>query len=98
MLIASALPRSDIEDSVLGDASADVQKRAKDLASKGFEAARGVASGVIADLAEQITQEGLTPSEINAAAADLGRRARKVAESATEAAFGAANDKSTDAA
>jgi ElaB/YqjD/DUF883 family membrane-anchored ribosome-binding protein len=96
MLIASALPQSDIEKGVLSDAGAQARKQANDLASKGFDAAKNIAVGVIADVAEQAVREGLSPADLNAAAEDLGRRVRKVAESATGAAFGAA--KTTDAA
>jgi ElaB/YqjD/DUF883 family membrane-anchored ribosome-binding protein len=91
MLIASALPRSDVEKSIMGNVSGDVQKRANEFASRGFDAAKGIASGAIADLADRAGQENLTPTDIGAAAEDLGRRVRKVAESATEAAFGAKN-------
>jgi ElaB/YqjD/DUF883 family membrane-anchored ribosome-binding protein len=96
MLIASALAQSDLEKGVLNDAGAQARKQANDLASKGFDAAKGIAVGVIADVAEQAVREGLSATDVNAAAEDLGRRVRKVAESATGAAFGAA--KTTDAA
>jgi hypothetical protein len=87
MLIASVLPRSDIEKGIMGGASADVQKRADELASKGLETAKGIASSVLGDVSDQADQEGLTPTGLNAAAEDLGRRVRKVAENATTAAF-----------
>jgi hypothetical protein len=87
MLIASLLPRSDIEKGIMGGASADVQKRADELASKELEAAKGIASSVLGDVSDQADQEGLTSTGLNAAAEDLGRRVRKVAENATTAAF-----------
>ena len=96
MLIASALPQSDIEKGVLSDAGAQARKQANDLASKGFDAAKGIAVGVIADVAQQAVREGLSATDLNATVEDLGRRVRKVAESATGAAFGAA--KTNDAA
>jgi hypothetical protein len=96
MLIASALPQSDIEKGVLNDAGAQARKQANDLASKGFDAAKGIAVGVIADVAEQAVREGLSTTDLNATVEDLGRRVRKVAESATGAAFGAT--KTNDAA
>ncbi len=96
MLIASALPQSDTEKTVLSDAGAAARKQANDLASKGFDAAKGVAVGVIADVAQQAVREGLSTTDLNATAQDFGRRVRKVAESATGAAFGTA--KNTDAA
>jgi uncharacterized phage infection (PIP) family protein YhgE len=93
MLIASALPKSDIEKNIMGDASADVQKRANALASKHFDNVKGLASEAIADIADHVSQEGLTPADLNAATEDLGRRVRRVAESASEAAFGRTDDK-----
>jgi hypothetical protein len=93
MVIASALPKSDIEKDIVGDASADVRKRANELASKQFDAVKGLASEAIADVAYHASQEGLTPADLNAVTEDLGRRVRKVAESASEAAFGPADDK-----
>ena len=96
MLIASALPQSDTERSALSSAGAAARKQANDLASKGFDAAKGVAVGVIADVAEQAVRGGLSASDVNGAAEDFGRRVRKVAESATGAAFGDA--KTNDAA
>jgi ElaB/YqjD/DUF883 family membrane-anchored ribosome-binding protein len=96
MLIASALPQSDTEKSALSRAGVAARRQAHDLASKGFDAAKGLAVGVMADVAEQAVREGLSGTDLNAAADDLGRRVRKVAESATGAALGAA--KTNDAA
>jgi ElaB/YqjD/DUF883 family membrane-anchored ribosome-binding protein len=96
MLIASALPQSDTEKSAFSRAGVAARRQANDLASKGFDAAKGLAVGVMADVAEQAVREGLSGTDLNAAADDLGRRVRKVAESATGAALGAA--KTNDAA
>jgi hypothetical protein len=97
MLIASALPKSDIEKDILGSVSADVQKRANEFASRQFDTVKDLASDAIADVAEHAGQEGLMPADLNAATEDLGRRVRKVAESASDAAFGYANDRTIDA-
>jgi hypothetical protein len=97
MLIASALPKSDIEKDILGSVSADVQKRANEFASKQFDTVKDLASDAIADVAEHASREGLMPADLNAATEDLGRRVRKVAESASDAAFGYANDRTIDA-
>jgi hypothetical protein len=97
MLIASALPKSDIEKDIMGSASADVRKRANEFASRQLDTVKGLASEAIADLAADANNEGLMPADLNAATEDLGRRVRKVAESATDAAFGNANNKTIDA-
>jgi hypothetical protein len=86
-LIASALPRSDLEDGLVGDASGEIKSRLRDAASKGVEAAKNVAGGVYEDVARRAEEQGLTPDRLGAAAADLGQRARKVAEAAVTTAF-----------
>ena len=95
MFIASVLPRSDIENGVMGDASADVQKRANDMASRGFQVATGVATAIIGDVADEAEAQGLTPAALGATAADLGRRVREVAENATTTAFELAQAKTS---
>jgi hypothetical protein len=92
-LIASALPRSDIEKGLMGAASADVQKLATEAASQGFEAAKDIATGVITDVAHKAEEQGLTADGLADAARDIGRRARHVAENATTTAFELASDK-----
>jgi hypothetical protein len=92
-IIASVLPQTDAENGVMGEASASVQKRANDLASRGFEAAKGVASNVVGDVAQKASDQGLDPAALSDAAHDLGRRVRQVAENATTTAFELATDK-----
>jgi ElaB/YqjD/DUF883 family membrane-anchored ribosome-binding protein len=94
-LIASALPRTDAESGIMGDASADIQKRANDMASRGLQAAKELASNVVSDVAQQADEQALTPDRLSEAAHDLGRRARQVAENATTTAFELATDKTT---
>ena len=87
----------------MGSVSADVQKRANELASKQFDSVKGFASEAIAGIAEHAAQEGLMPADLNEATEDLGRRVLKVAESAREAALGQddnktySNDRTIDA-
>jgi hypothetical protein len=86
-LIASALPRSDIEDGLVGDASSAAKSRAQEAASQGFEAAKGAASEILGSVARQAGAEGLTPDGLDAAARDIGQRVRRVAETAVTTAF-----------
>jgi hypothetical protein len=86
-LIASALPRSDIEDGLVGDASTAVKRRAQAAASQGFDAAKNAVGEVYDEASRQAEQEGLTPNGITNAAQDLGQRVRRVAESAVTTAF-----------
>lgn len=96
MLIASLLPRSDIEDGVLGRAKRVAEKRAAGVASKGLRAATGVASAIAADIADEARQEGVTPTGLSEAVDDLGRRVRKVADAAAATAITGVNDQKTD--
>ena len=97
MLIASALPKSDVERNIMGSASADAQKRAGAFASQQFGTVKDLASGALASIADNAGNEGLMPTDLNAVAEDIGRRVRKVAESASDAAFGHADEKTIDA-
>jgi hypothetical protein len=86
-LIASALPRSEIEDDLVGETSTSTKRRAQEAASRGFEAAKGAAGEIIENVARQAGVEGLTPDDLGASAKDIGQRVRRVAESAVSTAF-----------
>jgi hypothetical protein len=86
-LIASALPRSDIEDGLIGDASSSVKKRAQAAASQGIDAAKDAVGDVYDKAARQAEAEGLTPDALGKTAQDIGQRVRRVAESAVTTAF-----------
>jgi hypothetical protein len=86
-LIASVLPRSDLEDGLVGDASGEIKSRVRDAASTGIAAAKDVAGGLYEDVARRAEEQGLTPDRLGAAATDLGQRVRKVAEAAVTTAF-----------
>jgi hypothetical protein len=86
-LIASALPRSDVEDGLIGGASNSVKKRAQAAASQGFDAAKDVAGDVYDKAVRQAEAEGLTPDALGDAAQNIGQRVRRVAESAVTTAF-----------
>jgi hypothetical protein len=86
-LIASALPRSDIEDTLVGETSTSAKRRAQEAASRSFEAAKGAAGEIIENVARQAGAEGLTADDLDASARDIGQRVRRVAESAVTTAF-----------
>jgi hypothetical protein len=86
-LIASALPRTEIEESLVGDASASAKRRAQEAASQGFDAAKGAAGEILENVARQAGAEGLTPDGLETAARDIGQRVRRVAETAVTTAF-----------
>jgi hypothetical protein len=86
-MIASALPRSDIEDGLVGDASNAVKRHAQAAASHGLDVAKNAVGEVYDEAARQAEAEGLTSDGIGKSAQDLGQRVRRVAESAVTTAF-----------
>jgi hypothetical protein len=97
-LIASALPRSDIEDDLVGNASRAVKRGARAAASQGLDAARGVVGEMFDETARRAEAEGLTVDGMGKAAQDVGQRIRRVAESAVTTAFDPAkNDHQSNA-
>jgi len=86
-LIASALPRSEIEDDLVGDASTAVKRRGQTAASRGFDIAKNAVGEVVDEATRQAQEEGLTPDGIGKAAQDVGQRVRRVAETAVTTAF-----------
>jgi hypothetical protein len=86
-LIASALPRSDIEDGLMGETSNSLKSRAQDAASQGIDAAKAAVGDVYDNAVQQAEAEGLTPDALSEAAQDIGQRVRRVAESAVTTAF-----------
>jgi hypothetical protein len=86
-LIASALPRTDIEDGLVGDASTAVKRRAQTAASQGLDNAKNAVGEVYGETTRQAEVEGLTPDGMAKAAQDIGQRVRRVAESAVTTAF-----------
>jgi hypothetical protein len=86
-LIASALPRSDIEDGLVGDASTAVKRHAQAAASQGLDTAKNAVGEVYDEASRQAEAEGLTSDGIGKAAQDIAQRVRRVADSAMTAAF-----------
>jgi hypothetical protein len=86
-LIASALPRSDIEDDLVGGTSTAVKRRAQTATSQGFDTAKNTVGEVVDEATRQAQEEGLTPDGIGKAAQAIGQRVRRVAETAVTTAF-----------
>jgi len=96
-LIASALPRSVLEDNLVGEASEAAKGRAREAASRGFDAAKGAAEEIIENVARQAGAEGLTSGGFDEAAKDIGQRVRRVAEAAVTTAFNPDNESTSPA-
>jgi hypothetical protein len=86
-LIASALPKSEIEENLAGDASSAVKRKAREAAAAGFDAAKGATGEILANVAQQAAAEGLTPDGLARSAQDVGQRVQRVAERAVTTAF-----------
>ncbi len=86
-LIASALPRSEFEDDLVGDASTAAKRRAQAAASQGFDAAKTAVGQVYEETARQAEAEGLTTDGLGRAAQDISQRVRRVAETAVTTAL-----------
>src|ERR1700722_3159582 len=97
-LIASALPRSDLEDNLVGEASEAAKNRARDAASRGFDVAKDAAGEIFENVARQAGTEGLTSEGLDTAAKDIGQRVRRVAEAAVTTAFEPDNASTTSSA
>ena len=86
-LIASAIPRSEIEDELMGETSNSLKSRAQAAASDGIDAAKDAVGDMYENAARQAEAEGLTPEALGSAAQAIGQRVRRVAESAVTTAF-----------
>jgi ElaB/YqjD/DUF883 family membrane-anchored ribosome-binding protein len=86
-LIASALPRSDFEEDLVGDTSSAAKRQVRTAASKGFETAKTAVSEIYDETSRQAEAEGLTPEGMGKAAQDVSQRVRRVAEAAVTTAF-----------
>ena len=86
-LIASALPRSDFEDELVGDTSSAAKRQIQAAASKGFDTAKTAVGEIYDETTRQAEAEGLTTEGIGKAAQDISQRVRRVAEAAVTTAF-----------
>jgi hypothetical protein len=86
-LIASALPRSEFEDDLVGDTSSAAKRQVQAAASKGFETAKTAVGELYDETSRQAEAEGLTTEGVGKAAQDITQRVRRVAEAAVTTAF-----------
>lgn len=86
-LIASVLPKSATEESLFGQTSGAVKRRAREAAAAGFESAKGATGEILSNVAQQAAVEGLTPEGLAEGAGEVGQRLKRVAERAVTTAF-----------
>lgn len=86
-LIASALPKLEIEDDLMGQASGKVRRRAYDAANSAFDHAKDTASDILGNVEQKAQQEGLAPGDLAKGVEDVGQRLQRVAERGITTAF-----------
>jgi hypothetical protein len=86
-LIAGALPRSELEQELVGETSRLAKRRAQAAVDQGIGAVSDAAREGIRHAVRQAEAEGLAAEGVSEAARDIGQRVRKVAEAAVTAAF-----------
>jgi hypothetical protein len=86
-LIASALPKLEMEENLMGDASREARKRAQEAAARGLESAKGAADEIISNVARKAEAEGLTPDGLAQGVKGVGQRLQRVAERGITTAF-----------
>jgi hypothetical protein len=95
-LIASALPRSDLEDGVVGGTSNAVKRYANSAAAQGLDVARNAVGEIYDEATRQAEAEGLSPDALDRTARDVGQKLRRVAETAVTTAFEPAQENHQD--
>jgi vacuolar-type H+-ATPase subunit E/Vma4 len=95
-LIASALPRSDLEDEVVGGTSNAVKRYANSAATQGLDAARNAVGDIYGEATRQAEAEGLSPDALDRTAREVGQKLRRVAETAVTTAFEPAQENHQD--
>src|ERR1044072_6403320 len=69
--IAAALPKTDVEDAYLGEASQTLKTQAAEIAGQQVEKATALANDVVEAASAEARKQGLTPDGAKAAANDL---------------------------
>jgi ElaB/YqjD/DUF883 family membrane-anchored ribosome-binding protein len=93
-LIASAIPTTNPENRLFGDTNEELQRRGREMAARGYEAARAAAGEIYDETARAAKEQGLSVDALRQAADDLGSKVKNVAERATGM---AAPDRQSDA-
>ena len=81
-VIASALPASQAETRLFGDASDDLKNRARDMASEGLEVAKTAAENVYQESVSRIQEDGLTPEVVRQTVRGVGDQVKNVVQKA----------------
>jgi ElaB/YqjD/DUF883 family membrane-anchored ribosome-binding protein len=82
-LLASAIPSTAPERRMFGETNEELQRRAREMASRGYDAAKDAATEIIDDTVRAAKDQGLSVDALRDAADELGGKMRAVAEKAT---------------
>jgi hypothetical protein len=80
--IAAALPKTDVEDTYLGEVSQTIKKQAAEIASQQVNKATALASDVVEAASAEARKQGLTADGAKAAIEDITGRAGRVVDAA----------------
>jgi hypothetical protein len=80
--IAAALPKTDVENAYLGEASQTIKTQAAEITGQQVEKATALASDVVEAAAAEARKQGLTPDDAKAAAEDVKGRVERVVDAA----------------
>ena len=80
--IAAALPKTDVEDAYLGEASRTLKTQAAEIVGQQVEKATALANDVVEAASAEARKQGLTPDGAKAATNDLTGRVGRVVDAA----------------
>lgn len=82
--MAAALPPTAVEADLLGQASADLQTRTREVAGAVTERVADLADGVTTAITKEAEAQGLTPESLKQSASEAGRKVQNVVAHSAE--------------
>lgn len=82
--MAAALPPTAVEADLLGQASADLQARTREVAGEVTERVADLADGVTAAITKEAEAQGLTPESLKQSTSEAGRKVQNVVAHSAE--------------
>jgi ElaB/YqjD/DUF883 family membrane-anchored ribosome-binding protein len=86
--IAASLPSSEAENRMFGESSDDIKDKALEAASQGVERAKGVAAGMVGDVAAAAAREGLDAEGLTRAVQGVTESVKSVVDKGLKTALG----------
>jgi ElaB/YqjD/DUF883 family membrane-anchored ribosome-binding protein len=87
LVVASALPTTEVERNVAGETSDELKQRAAARAEQTFQSAKRVMSDVAADAAQRAAELGVSREGIGGSVDQIGEKVKAVADKAVTTAF-----------